>query len=58
LPPASDIEIAQRVKMRPIDTSPLSLAWSATISICTAKQGEDLMDIAQRPIRGRLVVVT
>ncbi len=55
----SDIEIAQRVKMRPIEDVAAELGLERNELDLHGKYIAKIpLDIAQRPIRGRLVVVT
>jgi formate--tetrahydrofolate ligase len=55
----SDIEIAQRVKMRPIEDVAAELGLDRNELDLHGKYIAKIpLDIAQRPIRGRLVVVT
>ncbi len=55
----SDIEIAQRVKMRPIEDVAAELGLERDELDLHGKYIAKIpLDIAQRPIRGRLVVVT
>ncbi|MEP6491109.1 MAG: formate--tetrahydrofolate ligase [bacterium] len=55
----SDIEIAQRVKMRPIEDVAAELGIERDeLDLYGKYKAKIPLDIAQRPIRGRLVVVT
>jgi formate--tetrahydrofolate ligase len=55
----SDIEIAQRVKMRPIEDVAAELGLERDeLDLYGKYKAKIPLDIAQRPIRGRLVVVT
>src|SRR6478672_3882194 len=55
----SDIEIAQRVKMRPIEEVAAELGLERDeLDLYGKYKAKIPLDIAQRPIRGRLVVVT
>jgi len=55
----SDIEIAQRVKMRPIEDVAAELGLERDeLDFYGKYKAKIPLDIAQRPVRGRLVVVT
>ena len=55
----SDIEIAQRVKMRPIEDVAAELGLERDeLDLYGKYKAKIPLDVAQRPIRGRLVVVT
>ncbi|HTE47676.1 MAG TPA: formate--tetrahydrofolate ligase [Gemmatimonadaceae bacterium] len=55
----SDIEIAQRVKMRPIEDVAAELGLERDeLDFYGKYKAKIPLDIAQRPIRGRLIVVT
>src|SRR5882724_19628 len=55
----SDIEIAQKVKMRPIEDVAAELGLDRDeLDLYGKYKAKIPLDIAQRPIRGRLVVVT
>src|SRR6187431_892421 len=55
----SDIEIAQRVKMRPIEDVAAELGLTRDeLDFYGKFKAKIPLDVAQRPIRGRLVVVT
>jgi len=55
----SDIEIAQRVKMRPIEDVAAELGLERDeLDLYGKYKAKIPLDIAQRPVRGRLVVVT
>ena len=55
----SDIEIAQRVKMRPIEDVAAELGLERDeLDFYGKYKAKIPLDVAQRPIRGRLVVVT
>ena len=55
----SDIEIAQRVKMRPIEDVAAELGLERDeLDLFGKYKAKIPLDVAQRPIRGRLVVVT
>ena len=55
----SDIEIAQRVRMRPIEDVAAELGLERNELDLHGKYIAKIpLDIAQRPVRGRLVVVT
>ncbi len=55
----SDIEIAQRVKMRPIEDVAAELGLERDELDFHGKYNAKIpLDVAQRPVRGRLVVVT
>ena len=55
----SDIEIAQRVKMRPIEDVAAELGLERDeLDLYGKYKAKIPLDVAQRPVRGRLVVVT